>query len=74
MARDGGESDRVEIRKLMACDPTESTYSQLRQTQAEADGRRGAAGQDLGKDHSKITAFESLESSLGADAVGCLVL
>lgn len=52
----------------------QSQPSQLRQTQAEADGRRGAAGQGLGKDLSKTTAFESLESSLGADAVGCLVL
>lgn len=51
---------------------------QLRQTQAEADGRRGAGrscsclgvGQGLGKDLSKITTCESLEISLGADALG----
>lgn len=60
----------------------QSQPSQLRLTQAEVDGRRGVArscnclgvGHGLGRDPSKFTAFESLEISLGADAVGWSVL
>lgn len=62
------------MEKLIDCHPVELTWS----LQADS-GRReelqdlvaaSGVGPGLGKDFSKISAFESLGSSLGADAIG----